>query len=324
MGVHSLWDIVSPTAKPVRLESLNERKFAVDASIWIYQFLKAMRSKEGDALRNAHIIGFFRRICKLLYYGIKPVFVFDGGVPILKINTIRERKERREGKRDNVNTTAKKLLARQIHQLQNESPNKRKSGTPVDEANPEGELFYPHDEYHLPDIRGFKYEKDDLRITDTEDYKTVMDQIDDLDGIDLDTINPASKEFDELPKSTQYLIISALRLKSRLRLGYTKEQLESVFPNSMDFSKFQIEMVKRRNFFTQKLMGVTGMHDGGASKLDVEASNRVAGQRGRQYALLKTDTGWALSLGGNDGSEAKKAISLDEDDDADDLSLIHI
>lgn len=124
----------------------------------------------------------------------------------------------------------------------------------------------------MPDIRGFKYEKDDLRITDTEDYKTVMDQIDDLDGIDLDTINPASKEFDELPKSTQYLIISALRLKSRLRLGYTKEQLESVFPNSMDFSKFQIEMVKRRNFFTQKLMGVTGMHDGGASKLDVEAS----------------------------------------------------
>lgn len=111
MGVHSLWDIVSPTAKPVRLESLNERKFAVDASIWIYQFLKAMRSKEGDALRNAHIIGFFRRICKLLYYGIKPVFVFDGGVPILKINTIRERKERREGKRDNVNTTAKKLAS---------------------------------------------------------------------------------------------------------------------------------------------------------------------------------------------------------------------
>ncbi|CDO91935.1 unnamed protein product [Kluyveromyces dobzhanskii CBS 2104] len=326
MGVHSLWDIVSPTAKPVRLESLNERKMAVDASIWIYQFLKAMRNKEGDALRNAHVVGFFRRICKLLYYGIKPVFVFDGGVPTLKLNTIRERKERRQGKRDTANATARRLLARQIHQLQTDkesSPKKNGSepsrkGTASSRANSETPShFYPHDEYHLPEIKGFSYEKDDIRITDTEDYKTVMDQIDDLDGIDLDTINPASKEFDELPKSTQYLILSALRLKSRLRLGYTKEQLEHVFPNSMDFSKFQIEMVKRRNFFTQKLMNATGMHDGGASKSGGEITNRVSGQRDRKYALLRTDNGWALSLAGNDGSESTKAIKLDEDDNED-------
>ncbi|CAH03000.1 ssDNA endodeoxyribonuclease RAD2 [Kluyveromyces lactis] len=322
MGVHSLWDIVSPVAKPVRLESLNERRMAVDASIWIYQFLKAMRNKEGDALRNAHIIGFFRRICKLLYYGIKPVFVFDGGVPVLKLNTIRERKERRQGKRDTANATARRLLARQIHQSQTdkESSPKKKKQSPDENGqtgSETGSFFYPHDEYHLPEIKGFSYEKDDLRITDTDDYKTVMEQIDDLDGIDLDSINPASKEFDELPKSTQYLILSALRLKSRLRLGYTKEQLEHVFSDSMEFSKFQIEMVKRRNFFTQKLMNVTGMHDGGASKLDDEVVNRVSGQRDRKYALIRTDNGWALSLTGNDGSESTKAIKLDEDEEED-------
>ncbi|QGN13724.1 DNA repair protein RAD2 [Kluyveromyces marxianus] len=320
MGVHSLWDIVSPTAKPVRLESLNERRMAVDASIWIYQFLTAMRNKEGDALRNAHIIGFFRRICKLLYYGIKPVFVFDGGVPVLKLNTIRERKERRQGKRDSANATARRLLAKQIHQSQveKEASPKKKNENKSDEVSSKNQPFYPHDEYHLPDIKGFSYEKGDMRITDSEDYKTVMDQIDDLDGIDLDTVNPASKEFDELPKSTQYLILSALRLKSRLRLGYTKEQLEQVFPDSMEFSKFQIEMVKRRNFFTQKLMNVTGMHDGGASKLNEEVVNRVAGQRDRQYALIRTENGWALSLAQNDGSESAKAIKLEDDDDNDD------
>lgn len=58
MGVHSFWDIVGPTAKPVRLESLHDRRMAVDASIWIYQFLKAVRDKEGNAIKSAHITGF--------------------------------------------------------------------------------------------------------------------------------------------------------------------------------------------------------------------------------------------------------------------------
>lgn len=61
---------------------------AVDSSIWIYQFQATMRDKEGRALVNAHVLGFLRRICKLLFYGIKPVFVFDGGAPILKKHTI--------------------------------------------------------------------------------------------------------------------------------------------------------------------------------------------------------------------------------------------
>lgn len=49
------------------------KKLAIDSSIWLYQFQIAMRDKEGRALDNAHILGFLRRICKLLFYGIKPV-----------------------------------------------------------------------------------------------------------------------------------------------------------------------------------------------------------------------------------------------------------
>jgi len=47
-----------------------------------------MRDKDGRALVNAHVLGFLRRICKLLFYGIKPVFMFDGGAPTLKRMTI--------------------------------------------------------------------------------------------------------------------------------------------------------------------------------------------------------------------------------------------
>ncbi len=35
-----------------------------DASIWLFQFMKAMRDDKGDMMRNAHLLGFFRRICR--------------------------------------------------------------------------------------------------------------------------------------------------------------------------------------------------------------------------------------------------------------------
>jgi hypothetical protein len=61
---------------------------AIDSSIWIYQFQATMRDREGRALVNGHVLGFLRRISKLLFYGIRPVFVFDGGAPALKRSTL--------------------------------------------------------------------------------------------------------------------------------------------------------------------------------------------------------------------------------------------
>lgn len=76
----------------------------------------AMRDKEGRALANAHILGFLRRITKLLYYGIKPVFVFDGGAPVIKRSTLAQRKSRKRGNADTLAKTAEKLLAAQMRQ----------------------------------------------------------------------------------------------------------------------------------------------------------------------------------------------------------------
>jgi hypothetical protein len=64
------------------------KPLAIDSSIWLYQFQATMRDKEGHGLHNAHVLGFLRRICKLLFYGVKPVFIFDGGAPTLKRSTI--------------------------------------------------------------------------------------------------------------------------------------------------------------------------------------------------------------------------------------------
>lgn len=35
-----------------------------DASIWLFQFMRAMRDERGEMMRNAHLLGFFRRICR--------------------------------------------------------------------------------------------------------------------------------------------------------------------------------------------------------------------------------------------------------------------
>lgn len=58
------------------------------ASIWIHQFLKALQDEEGKPLDNAHILGFFRRVCKLLHHGIRPIFVYDGATPTINRITV--------------------------------------------------------------------------------------------------------------------------------------------------------------------------------------------------------------------------------------------
>ncbi|KZP00582.1 hypothetical protein CALVIDRAFT_280525 [Calocera viscosa TUFC12733] len=114
MGVKGLWTLLGPVGRPVLLETLEGKILAIDSSIWIYQFQATMRDKEGRGLVNAHVLGFLRRICKLLYYGVRPVFVFDGGAPALKRVTINERKKRKRGAAASHAKLAEQLLAAQM------------------------------------------------------------------------------------------------------------------------------------------------------------------------------------------------------------------
>ena len=92
MGVDGFWPIVSSKGKRVTLDILSDKIIAVDASIWIYQFANALKdSASGEQIKASHIVGFFKRICKLLFLRIKPVFVFDGPPIPLKFAALRKR-----------------------------------------------------------------------------------------------------------------------------------------------------------------------------------------------------------------------------------------
>jgi len=52
----------------------------------------------------------FFRICKLLYFGIKPVFVFDGQAPLMKLKTLQERRQRKAVHIRDRQTASEKLL----------------------------------------------------------------------------------------------------------------------------------------------------------------------------------------------------------------------
>jgi len=343
MGVTGLWTVVAPTARPTQLATLNRKRLAVDASIWIYQFLKAVRDKEGNALRNSHVVGFFRRICKLLYFGIKPVFVFDGGAPILKRETVRGRARRREGRREDAARTAGKLLALQVARAAEEEDKKRKAERShhddEDEEIVEGEElvyvdeigmtqkerqanrgFKKRDQYHLPDLdvsiesMGAPNDPRIMSQAELEEYARQFHTGEEINLYDFSKIDFESPFFLSLPPGDRYNILNAARLRSRLRMGYSKQQLDGMFPDRMAFSRFQIERVKERNELTQRLMHINGMaedylHQGG----------RIAGEKGKEYVLVKNEGvegGWALGVVSNKGKARENAIDLEEDDGA--------
>lgn len=348
MGVQGLWTVVQPCSRPTNLATLNRKRLAVDASIWIYQFLKAVRDKEGNALRNSHVVGFFRRVCKLLWFGIKPVFVFDGGAPALKRATLQGRRRRREGRRDDAVRTAGKLLALQMQRAAaEEQERQRKTNAAArEEPGPEGgeeplpavedmvyaeeafvaeperqrnKKFFRQDQYHLPELdksieaMGRPDDPRIMSVEELEEYARQFNRGEDVNLYDFSKIDFDGEFFKSLPPPDRYNILNAARLRSRLRLGLSKEQLDVMFPNRMDFSRFQIERVQERNRLTQRLMlemKMTGLD------LTINGGGRIAGDKNRQYILVKNDNlegGYALGVltQEKDVGERHKPIDVD-------------
>ena len=82
-----------------KLESFSSKIIAIDAYNAIYQFLAIIRGPEGMHLTDrkgrvtSHLTGLMYRNVNFLLMGIKPVYVFDGKPPSMKMAEIERRKK---------------------------------------------------------------------------------------------------------------------------------------------------------------------------------------------------------------------------------------
>lgn len=110
MGIKGLMKFLHDAApKAVReidsQQAYTGRIVAIDASMCLYQFLIMIRENSSGAYQNltneegkitSHIIGMLTRTIKLMEHGIKPVYVFDGKPPELKLGELAARRQKRE------------------------------------------------------------------------------------------------------------------------------------------------------------------------------------------------------------------------------------
>ncbi|GAA5821218.1 hypothetical protein JCM11251_004518 [Rhodosporidiobolus azoricus] len=318
MGVQGLWSLVSPCRRPIQLETLGGKRLAIDASTWLYQFQMATRDrKTGVTLEGAHIMGTFRRIMKLMFYGIKPVFVFDGDAPVLKKRTIEKRRRRKEGAGRDLAKTAQQLLAAQMRSAMAQKELERLQSASNGQEPTEGagapkvgddpvyldDLEEPspvkiarrdalRDDYALPKIAGpleSRAKASDPRIATEEELREFIEE---LRPEDLDINSPF---FGNLPTEVKYEILGDLRIKTR-QVNHRRVQQMRDLGTAVDFSRAQIDNLMERNRYTQRLLDVTDE----LGRAAIAIPTRVAGQRNREYILVKQDVsqggGWALGV----------------------------
>lgn len=85
-----------------KIKTYTGKMIAIDASTQLYQYFAMLRIADSsgqeqnlmssDGRETSHIQGFFNRTIKMMELGIKPVYVFDGKPPDLKIGELKKRK----------------------------------------------------------------------------------------------------------------------------------------------------------------------------------------------------------------------------------------
>lgn len=294
MGVRGLWRILDPVARPVNSpDILSGQRVAIDASIWIYQFMRALPpGTSGSGEHHLILAGLFRRLCKLLYFDIRPVLVFDGSTPALKRRATRERAERRTAAEERYRRIARKLVAAQVHLRALGQP-----GRGPKEAQKREDTFES-----LEDING-----DSQPADDGYDEFALSEEEREVDEEYLAQLDVNSLEFSRLPVAMQQEILLAKKehiLRQHLgevRAGQTRQQtLQSA--EALHFSHLQVDaLVKRRRVAAhlERLNeGTIVDYEGEYTRTGHSAhalERRIAADATRRYVLVKNrHGGWTM------------------------------
>ncbi|XP_071868805.1 rad2 superfamily protein mus201 isoform X2 [Bombus fervidus] len=255
MGVYGLWRLLDATGKQVPLETLEGKVLAIDISIWIHQVLQGYQDRFGNPKPNAHLIGLFHRICKLLYYKIKPVFVFDGGVPMLKKNTIALRRKQKSMAKNKAQQMRTELINNLIkHSTIKAVLNTEKQNT----TNGSSEVVINlqnkqtvNDMYKLPNMpstsKAELSHSDDCN-SDSSDEPSPRKQTKWIGNIH--SVDVTSAEFKTLPADVRYEILTDLK-ETRKQSSWGR--LHEMPEESNEFSGFQMKRLLKRRLVQKSL-----------------------------------------------------------------------
>ncbi|XP_054255847.1 DNA excision repair protein ERCC-5 [Indicator indicator] len=306
MGVQGLWKLLECTGRPINPETLEGKILAVDISIWLNQAIKGARDRGGNSIQNAHLLTLFHRLCKLLFFRIRPVFVFDGEAPLLKRQTLAKRRQRKELAVSDSRKTAEKLLKtflkRQV--IKNALRGKSNEAFPSITQVRREEI---DDIYVLPSLKD--EEKNSSEEEDEKEWEVRMSQkrmlqeqlCENPHSVDIE-----SEDFNKLPPEIKHEILTDMK-------EFTKRKrtlFEAMPEESNEFSQYQLRGLLKKSSLNRCIENVqkelNQQHSGeiqtqyeneGGFVKEVE-SRKVVSEDTSHYILLK-------------GIQAKEAASRD-------------
>lgn len=297
MGVHGLWQLLEPSGRRLNVELLTGKVLAVDASIWISQFIKAMRDDRGDMMKNAHLLGFFRRICKMLFHKIKPVFVFDGGTPALKKRTVADRRRRREVQEAKLKRVAEKLLLNHLKKQRSAARDLPKQDLEIHKRSLNQEdrggtvECMEHETALQPILMDKGKQPVDVETSgvdaDDEHADMTPTNLDNGHEEDESVVLPENiaemdpQALSALPPSMQFDVLLKMREKQNIanREQYTQAQDPS------DFSSMQISAYLKSTQFKQRIEDIRGVINAEAQPDKDNSGRPIMTEAGREYIL---------------------------------------
>lgn len=291
-------------------------------SIWLNQAVKGYRDKSGNALTNAHLLGLFHRLCKLLFYRIKPVFVFDGKAPELKKETLQRRRIRKGDATKKAKLTSAKILDNYVrsqavaHQLkqQTHAINKvlARGQEGIQDVLGQRTKKLEKDLFELPPSQ-----EDDDALEDSDDNEEYReDLLRQLNVTDIHQMDVKSKEFLDLPKEIQYELLSELT-ERRKQSSWNK--LHEMPKSASGFSGFQLERLINRQR-VQKTKENVGKQIGHESAMQMDSNLFVGDIQGIKKAKAEAKRVMSSSSGAHyvllQGlSQSQRDDANDDDDD---------
>lgn len=215
----------------------------------MHQAVKGFQDNRGAQLPNAHLLGLFHRLCKLLFYKIKPVFVFDGGVPQLKRDTIAKRSKNRtkyQNEADKIQQLLLDSLAKEKvvqHALGDVaamlySPMK----AITEQASEKDDIF------KLPPIKEDELDGSGEQSTSFTDLSSADSSFDEKSSrnyhLNIQDVDVKSSYFQGLPADIRHEILTDLK---ETRKESSWGRLHELPAESNNFSSFQMKrLLKRR------------------------------------------------------------------------------